>query len=218
MFKKYMNKKFSKREAKEFNKFRAIFQKIVCNWTFGAYIRFFYKVEVFGKEKLKQNKNYLIAANHMSSLDPFIISFALNQSLAFMAKEELFQSFWSRCLMDFCGAFAVNRDKLEVSTIKTAIAVNNSSWKLAIFPQGTRDKSGKINHVSRGFVALAKASKCDILPVSIIGADKKSTGFHKGTITIKIGNLIPYSDVDDTINKWCNTISELSGLEYKPAQ
>lgn len=216
MFKTYMEKKFSKREVKDFNRFRAIFQKIVCHWTLGAYIRFFYKIEVFGKEKLKQDKKYLIAANHLSGFDPFIIAFALNQSLAFMAKEELFQTFWSRLLMDLCGAFSVNREKLEVSTIKTAIAVNKSSWKLGIFPQGTRDKSGKINHVSRGFVALAKASKCDILPVSIIGADKKSTGFHKGTITIKIGDLIPHGEVDETINKWCETISKLSGLEYKP--
>lgn len=215
--KKYMEKKFSKRETHEFNKWRAIFQKIVCNWTLGAYYRFMYKIEVIGREKMPKDKKYVIAANHMSNFDPFIIAFALNQPLAFMAKEELFYTFWSRLLMDWCGAYAVNREKLEVSTIKTAIAVNKSDWKLAIFPQGTRDKSGKINRVTRGFVALAKASKCDILPVSIIGADKKSTGFHKQKITIQIGDMIPCGDVDKTIQKWCETISNLSGLEYQPS-
>lgn len=217
MFKKYMERKFSKREAKEFNKFRAIIQKIVCKWLLGAYIRFFYKIEIFGVEKLDKEKNYLIAANHLSGLDPFIVALALNQPLAFMAKEELFETFWSRWLMDWCGAFSVNREKLEVSTIKTAIAVNKTNWHLGIFPQGTRDKSGKINHVTRGFVALAKASKCNILPVSIIGADKKSKGFRQQTITIKIGDLIPCGEVDETIRKWCEVISDLSGLEYKPS-
>ncbi len=218
MFKKYMERKFSKRESKEFNHWRSFFQKIVCHWTLGFYIRFMYKVVVIGREKLNTDKKYLIAANHLSNFDPFILVFAMNRSVAYMAKEELFESFWSRLLMDWCGAFAVNRKKLEVSTIKTAIAVKDSHWKLGIFPQGTRDPSGKINHVTRGFVALAKASKCDILPVSIIGADKKSNGFHQGTITIKIGDFIPTGDVDSTIQKWCEAISDLSGLEYKPEE
>ncbi|MGN0015128.1 MAG: lysophospholipid acyltransferase family protein [Candidatus Gastranaerophilaceae bacterium] len=217
MFKKYMEKKFSKRDAKEFNVFRKTVQWIICHWLLGGYIRFFYKIEISGLEKLDKTKKYLIAANHLSGYDPFVVAYALNQPLAFMAKEELFESFMSRWLMDWCGAFSVNREKLEVSTIKTAIAITKTDWHLGIFPQGTRDKSGKINHITRGFVALAKASKCDILPVSIMGIDKKSTGFQKGTITIKIGDMIPCGEVDETIQKWCETISTLSGLEYQPS-
>jgi len=217
MFKKYMEKKFSKREEKDFNTFRKVFQRLTC-LLIGTYIGFFYKIEVEGLEKLNTDKKYLIAANHLSALDPFIIAFALNKTLAFMAKEELFETFFSRVIMDLCGAFAVNRQKLEVSTIKTAIAVSKTKdWRLGIFPQGTRDKSGKINHVSRGFTALAKTSKCDILPVSITGADKKSNGFHQGKIVIKVGELIPYGETEETIQKWCEAVSNLSGLEYKPA-
>ncbi|MBQ2645721.1 1-acyl-sn-glycerol-3-phosphate acyltransferase, partial [bacterium] len=178
----------------------------------------FYKIKIEGLEKLKTDKKYLIAANHMTGLDPFIIAFALKKTMAFMAKEELFKTFWSRFLMDYCGAFSVNRQKLEVSTIKTAIAVNKSDWILGIFPQGTRDNSGKINHVSRGFTALAKASKCDIMPVSIVGMEKKSKWFKQGNLTIKVGDLIPCEDAETTIHKWCETISQLSGLEYQPEE
>ncbi len=217
MLKRYMERKFSRREAKEFNKFRAIIQNIVCNWLLGLYIRYYYKIEIYGIEKLNREEKYLIAANHISSFDPFIVAIALKQPLAFMAKEELFETFWSRWLMDWCGAFSVNREKLEVSTIKTAMAISGTKWRLGIFPQGTRDKSGRINRVTRGFVALAKASKCAILPVSITGADKKSKGYHKGTITVKIGELIPScGGVEETIERWCIEISNLSGLEYKP--
>ena len=168
MFKKYMERKFSKRDSKEFNLWRKIFQKIVTNWTFGAYIRFRYKVEVFGKENLSKEKKYIIAANHVSGFDPFILVFALDMPIAFMAKEQLFEHFWSRVLMDWCGAFAVNREKLEVSTIKTALAVKNSKWKLGIFPQGTRDKSSTIKNISRGFVALAKAFGADGVRVTAL--------------------------------------------------
>jgi len=218
MFKKYMEKKFSKRESKEFNRWRAIFQKIVTHWTLGAYIRCRYKVEVFGKENLEKDKKYIIAANHVSGFDPFVLVFALGMPIAFMAKEQLFEHFWSRVLMDWCGAFAVNREKLEVSTIKTALAVKNSSWKLGIFPQGTRDKSSTIKNISRGFVALAKASDCNILPVSIIKTDGVKKGIiHSGKITIKIGNLIPCGDFQETMDNWGKAVSALSGLEYIPS-
>lgn len=216
MFKKYMEKKFSKREMSEFNLVRTIFQWVICHCFIGAYVHFFYKVEVKGIEKLKTDKKYLIAANHMTGWDPFVIAMALNKTMAFMAKEELFETLGSRFIMDYCGAFSVNRQKLEVSTIKTAIAVNKTKWILGIFPQGTRDRSGMINHVSRGFTALAKASKCDIMPVSIVGMEKKSKWFHQGKIEIKVGDLIPYGETEETIQKWCNAVSELSGLEYKP--
>ena len=216
MFKKYMEKKFSKRETSEFNTFRTIFQWITCHWFIGTYVKLFYKMEVHGTEKLETDKKYLIAANHMTGLDPFVIAYALNKTMAFMAKEELFATFWSRVLMDFCGAFSVNREKLEVSTIKTAIAVNKSNWILGIFPQGTRDKSGMIHHVSRGFTALAKTSKCDIMPVSIVGMQEGPKGFRKGKLIVKVGELIPYGETEETIQKWCAEMSRLSGLEYQP--
>lgn len=210
-----MVKKFSKRTCKEFNCWRALFQKIVCNWTFGLYVRIMYRLEVIGKKNLIKNKSYIVAGNHISAKDPFIMIQALNTPIAYMAKEELFEKFFSRILMDWCGAFAVKREKLEVSTIKTALSIKNTSWKLGLFPQGTRVLDGGIGTISKGFASLAKTMKTDILPVAIIGADKNVKIPFTGKIVVKIGELIPYSDnVDEMVEKWCNAIAELAGIEY----
>ncbi len=212
-----MTKKFSKRSSKEFNLWRAFFQRLVCNWTFGLYVRIMYKLEVIGKHNIDKSKPYIVAGNHISAKDPFIVVQALCTPIAFMAKQELFEKFFSRTLMDWCGAFAVNREKLEVSTIKTALAIKDTKWKLGLFPQGTRAVNGKIEKISRGFAALAKTTKTDILPVAIIGADKNVKIPFTGKITVKIGQLIPYSDnIDEMVEKWANAISELSGCEYAP--
>ena len=167
MFKKYMEHKFSKRTSEEFNDFRAVFQRLVCFCICGFYMRMRHKFVITGKEKLKTDKKYIIAANHLSNSDPFVVAYALKIPVAFMAKKELFEHFWSRLLMDVCGAFSVNRGKLEVSTVKTAIAVKNSKWKLGIFPEGTRSQTGAIENPAKGFVSLAKSLDCDILPVGI---------------------------------------------------
>ena len=93
--------------------------------------------------------------------------------MAYMAKIELFEKFVSRLFMDFLGAFAVNREKLDVSTIKTAMGLKKTNWKLSLFPEGTRTEKLELENVSKGFAFFAKSLKCDILPVGISGALKK---------------------------------------------
>ena len=206
---------FSKRDVKVFNKFRAFFQWLTCNVVFGAYVKLMYSYKVEGKENIPEEDKFIVAANHISGRDPFLLPFALDMPIAFMAKEELFEKFFSRTLMDFCGAFAVRRDKVEVSTIKTALNIKNTNWMLGLFPQGTRDASHKVEKITKGFASFAKATKTGILPVAIIGTDQKPRWPFSPKLTVKIGKVIPYSDnIDEMMRQWCNVISELTGKEY----
>ena len=206
---------FSKRDAKIYNKFRTVFQWITCHLCFGSFIRLMYDYSVEGRENIPQQGKFIVAANHISGRDPFLLPFALNLPIAFMAKEELFQKFFSRTLMDFCGAFAVRRDKVEVSTIKTALNIKNTNWMLGLFPQGTRDSSQKVEKITKGFASFAKATKTGILPVAIIGTDQKPKWPFSPKLTVKIGKIIPYSDnIDDMMKQWCDSISQMTGKEY----
>ena len=57
----------------------------------------------------------------------------------------------------------------------------------------------------------------DILPIATIGADEKSRHPFKSKIVMKIGNLIPYSNnIDEMVDQWGESISHLTGTEYKP--
>ncbi len=206
---------FSKRDAKTYNTFRTIFQWITCHMCFGSYIRLMYDYSVEGRENIPQQGKFIVAANHISGRDPFLLPFALDLPIAFMAKEELFEKFFSRTLMDFCGAFAVRRDKVEVSTIKTALNIKNTNWMLGLFPQGTRDSSQKVEKITKGFASFAKATKTGILPVAIIGTDQKPKWPFSPKLTVKIGKVIPYSDnIDEMMRQWCDAISNMTGKEY----
>lgn len=206
---------FSKRDAKIYNKFRTAFQWIACHIFFGTFIKLMYDYNVEGKENIPDEDRFIVAANHISGRDPFLLPFALDLPIAFMAKEELFEKFFSRTLMDYCGAFAVRRDKVEVSTIKTALNIKNTKWMLGLFPQGTRDSGDRIEKITKGFASFAKATKTGILPVAIIGSDEKPKWFKSPKLTVKIGKLIPYSEnIEDMMQEWCTTISQLTGKEY----
>ncbi len=211
-----MRKEYSRREEKEYNRFRELFQRFVSTAIYATYCKIVFGLKVEGYRKELANKKYIVAGNHISAIDPFIMVHAIRRPIAFMAKKELFEKFFSRLYMDFLGAFAVDREKVEVSTIKTALSIKNTDWNLGFFPQGKRELKGQITQVNKGFASLAKTTKCDILPIAIIGADEKTRKPFRSKIKVKIGEFIPYSnDINDMIERWKNSIEKLTNEDIK---
>ncbi len=208
-----MTTKFSTKTAKSFNIWRKIFQYITCNIVIKTFLRFKYNLKVEGKENIDKKKKYIVASNHVTGYDPFIVAAQLNLTISYMAKKQLFETFWSMVLMDWCGAFAVDRDKVDVSTIKTALSIQNTNWHLGLFPQGTRCNNGKIENITKGFASISKKIKADVLPVAIIVKDNPNS--KKQDFIIKIGKSISFdNNVDEMVKNWAEAVSNLSGLEY----
>ena len=88
-----------------------------------------------------------------------------------------------------------------------------------MFPQGTRGAVGEIKGVTGGFAGLAKLTKCDILPVGIIGSNEVKRLPFTGKIKINIGHVIPYSkDTEAVREKWIEEIQKLTGFKYIETQ
>jgi len=210
-------KKYTRRTEKQFNRFRAFWQFVVCKIIYMIWYKVVYRLEVHGTENIPRDNNYIACGNHLSALDPPLICAILHNPVSFIAKKELFEKPFMRWWMDWLGAFAVNRDKPEPSTIKTALSIKNTrNWVLALFPQGTREDAGVIKNVSKGFANFAKASKCGILPIGIVGTQTKKKIPFTGKIIVNIGEVIPYSDdVDEVVQSWIKSVEALTGFKYE---
>ncbi|MBR1907653.1 1-acyl-sn-glycerol-3-phosphate acyltransferase [bacterium] len=210
-------KNYARRTAKYFNFWRKFFQAVVCKFWYGIQFRLMYRIEIEGKENIPKDNKYIVCSNHLSTLDPFLVCFLLNRPVAYMAKKELFEKKFVRWMLDWEGAFAVNREKLEIATIKTALEVNKTNWVLGLFPQGTRAQAGTIEDIRKGFAGLARTTKCNILPIGIVGSENKTLCPFKGKIKVKIGELIPFNeDLDKVIEEWGLAIQKLTGFDYIP--
>lgn len=208
---KKTKKSASSREQKFFNKWRRLFQFLVTHVGYMVRLKLVYRLEVQGKENVPKTNDYIIAANHLSTLDPPLISAIMDRPIAYMAKKELFVNPFMRWWLNWLGAFSVDREKLGVSTIKTVLTIKKTDWVLGIFPQGTRQDVGEMSNVTKGFASLAKSTKCDILPVGIIGSQEVKRLPFSGKIIVKIGKLIPYTnEVDDIVAQWKESIQELT--------
>lgn len=211
-------KSYMIRSAEDFNWFRTFWQILVTKFWYGLSYKYIYRYEVYGKENIPKTNDYVAVGNHLSTLDPPLICNIMNHRVAFMAKKELFYHPFLKVNLDWLGSFAVDRENVGLSTIKSAKAIRNTkNWVLGLFPQGTREKGNEINHVTKGFVRLAKATKCNILPIGIIGTDKPTNIPFTGKIIVRIGKVIELTDnQDEMFDKWIESIQELTGFKYVP--
>lgn len=219
---------YTRRYQSEYNWYR-IFTQFRAVWTVCKPIwGLFYKIEIIGRENIPKDRKVILAANHISYFDPFLVFMSTWKPVAFMAKKELFERSskntlksrfldnWRINWLDGLGAFSVNREKLEVSTIKTARDVlKTKRWTLGIFPQGGIRKNKKIENVNKGFAVLAKMVGVDILPIGITGCESYNWDFwHKSKITIKIGKPISSKlEIDEILYQWANSVAQLCDYE-----
>lgn len=214
MFRK-KEKNYTKRTAGAFNIWRTIFQFIVCKIFYMIRLKLIYRIQIEGLENIPEGNDYIVCPNHLSTLDPPMMVAIIPRSVSFMAKKELFDIPFIRWWIDWLGAFAVNRESLGPSTIKTVMEIKKSNWVFGIFPQGTRGVPGVISNVTKGFAGLAKITKCSVLPVGITGTEEAKHLPFSGKVTVKIGKPIPYDENPDVVvQKWIEAIQELTGFEY----
>ncbi len=207
----------SYRDVKFYNIWRRIFLFIVTHIFYMLRFKIVYRLEVHGRENIPEDSNYLVAANHLSTLDPPLICAVMNRGVAYMAKKELFENPFLCWWLNWLGAFAVDRERVSVSTMKTVKAIKKTNWVLGIFPQGTRQLDGEIKNITKGFASIAKSNKCGILPVGITGTDEVKRVPFSGKIVVRIGEVIPYTDdLDEMVTKWGEAIQNLTGFKYVP--
>ena len=212
-------KNYSKRPVETFNRWRSLFQIIVCKFFYMIRLKLVYRLKVEGLENVPKDNAYIVCPNHLSTLDPPLVAAVLPRRVSFMAKKELFDIRFLRWWIDWLGAFAVNRESLSPSTIKTVMNIKKSKWVFGIFPQGTRGEVGVIENISKGFAGLAKITKCAVLPVGLIGTNEVKRIPFSGRIVVRIGKPIPYSDdTEQVVSQWIEQIQELTGFKYLEAE
>ena len=199
-------KNYTKRDVSDFTEGKYKFQ-LFGRWLVPrTLLPFFYKIEYIGRENIPDDRNFIIAPNHISYLDPFVVGEAVRKPIAFMGKKELFEN----------KTLAFLLDGLEVSTIKTAINVfKTNRWMLGIFPQGGIRRNRRIEKINKGFAAIARQMKTDILPIGITGCEEYNWVPFKGNIKVIIGEPISYNqELDDIIDEWGRKVAQLINYEY----
>ena len=118
----------------------------------------------------------ILASNHRSFLDPFVIATIARRPLYYVAKEELFTSRFTAWLLNNLGAFPVRRGEGDADMIDTAKAILARGDAVLIFAEGTRIRPGALGRPRRGVGRLALETGAPVVPV----ADDRHRGRAQG--------------------------------------
>ncbi|MEA3560535.1 MAG: lysophospholipid acyltransferase family protein [Candidatus Omnitrophota bacterium] len=127
------------------------------------------KLKVVGRENLPSKDGYILASNHLSYLDPIVLGVGFRRQLHFMAKKSLFNNRLFGKLLNSINVFAVGEQNAGSSAVKEALKRLKAGKVVAIFPEGTRSKDGKLQEAKIGIGFLAIKSKTPVVPARIIG-------------------------------------------------
>ncbi len=135
------------------------------------FFKLFNRFEVIGSKNVPSEGGVIIAANHVSYLDPPVLGVALKRRPTYIAKEGLFHiPFIGRIVRGCC--FPVKRDKPQPSIIKEAVSRLKVGGVLILFPEGSRSADGDFLDAKRGVGMIAGMSAVPVVPTLIEGTNR----------------------------------------------
>ena len=160
----------------------------------------YFRMQRIGREHLPRRGPLLLASNHRSFLDPFVIGTLVRRPVYYMAKRELFENRLLGWLLNGLGAFPVDRGAGDSEAMETARAILARGDCVVCFPEGTRVRPGPLGEPRRGVGRLALQTGAPVAPVAVIGTEGVRRGWRirPRKVRIRVGPPLLFPTVEHT--------------------
>jgi 1-acyl-sn-glycerol-3-phosphate acyltransferase len=176
----------------------------VLYWTLRSLLlpvfRIYFRLERIGREHLPRSGPLLLASNHRSFLDPFVIGMMVRRPVYYMAKRELFEKRWQAWILNALGAFPVDRGAGDGAAMDTARAILERGDCVVVFPEGTRVRTGPLGTPRRGVGRLALETGAPVAPIAVIGSEDTRRGWRirPRKVRVRAGRPLMFPTVQRT--------------------
>ncbi len=151
--------------------------------------RFVFKPWIEGEENIPSRGGAVLAGNHLSAGETFLLPAMIHRRLTFPAKAELFnpgKDFKSKIVAWFLtavGQVPMDRSggRASAEGLTPVMDVLRDGGLVGIFPEGTRSRDGRLHRGRTGVARLALGAGVPVIPVGFVG-----TQFHRGPFGIPI--------------------------------
>ena len=161
--------------------------------------KIFFHIEFQGRENLPRQGGYILACNHLSYIDPVIMSQAQYRPVTFLARDTLFKHKIFGFYISRLGAIAIKREASDFRALRATLKRLAQGSPVVLFPEGTRLGDDKNAQPGIGFLAIK--SKVPVIPAYIQGSDKVlppgAKWFHRHPIKVSLGKSIHFKDGKD---------------------
>jgi 1-acyl-sn-glycerol-3-phosphate acyltransferase len=137
------------------------------------------RVKISGEEHADLSGGGIIASTHFSHVDPMLVGAFVKRPVDWMTRIEFFKLRWLKWLLLRLDAFAVNRQGVAASAIRTAIDRVKRGRVVGICPEGgvARGQHSvcRGRAIKRGVCLVAERTGVPIVPCVLVGTHTLSS-------------------------------------------
>ena len=142
----------------------------------GPLLRLVFRPRIEGLEHVPAEGPAIVAGNHLSFSDHFLMPAILKRRITFLAKKEYFTGpgVKGRLTATFfrsAGQIPVDRTGKEAgqAAIREGLGVLSKNELLGIYPEGTRSHDGRLYKGKVGVAVMALRAQVPVIPCAMIG-------------------------------------------------
>lgn len=181
-----------------------MFYQVLKYIFLGPLLRVVFRPRVEGLENIPEEGAAIIAGNHLSFSDHFVMPAIVPRRVTFLAKAEYFTGpgLKGRLTAAFfrgVGQIPIDRSggKASEAAIKSGLNVLRKGRVLGIYPEGTRSHDGRLYKGRTGVAAMALQAGVPVVPCAVIGTfEAQPTGRRLPRpmpVTIRFGEPMDFS-------------------------
>ena len=160
-------------------------------WVTRALFAFWFRWKRIGTEQIPETGPVIVAANHVSFIDPPMIGSAIDRTVSFLARDTLFDIPVVGPFIRKLNAVPVDPSGGGGAGLKVVLDRLKANGCILLFPEGTRSRDGKLQPAKSGIGLAVLKSEAVVVPVRVFGAFE-AFGRHRtiplpGQIILKFG-------------------------------
>jgi 1-acyl-sn-glycerol-3-phosphate acyltransferase len=168
-----------------------------------------FRPEVHGSENVPSTGPVILAVNHLSFVDSFLVPLVTPRRVSFMAKQEYFDTgggpkqWFTRTFLTGIDAIPVPRGGFRAAqeSLEIALRLLERGGVFGIHPEGSRSRDGRLYRFRTGVAWLAIASGAPVVPVALLGTERvQPVGARMprpGKVTVHFGTPLRFAPPAD---------------------
>lgn len=212
-----------------------MFYHLLKHVLLGPLLRLLFRPRIEGLENIPAEGAAIIAGNHLSFSDHFLMPAILKRRITFLAKAEYFtgpglKGRLTAAFFRSAGQIPVDRSGKDAgqAALREGLGVLAKGELLGIYPEGTRSHDGRLYKGKVGVAAMALKAAVPVVPCAMVGTFEIQPPGQKipniRRVTIRFGEPMDfsrYAGLEDeravlraVTDEIMYAILELSGQEY----
>ncbi len=161
-------------------------------WSILQFIRVCTSWKVVGRKNLppRHEGGMILATNHIHWLDILALggSLPFSHRLSWLGKMELFKNPLARWFFTTMRVIPINRGRRDVEALAAAEQALRDGAVLAVYVEGHRSKTGKLQKGRGGAIRTAARAGVPIVPAAITGTEHGLRGlFSRKPVMVEFG-------------------------------